>query len=511
MGLETGVVERAVMEDMELLRQYAESGSQDAFERLVTRHIDWVYSVCYRGVKDRHLAEDVTQAVFIILARKSKSMAPNTVLRGWLFKAARFAVADALKKQNRHKRHVQRAASLGMGDLSPQEAATWERVAPALEEAIACLNEKDRQAVMLRFYESKSLAEVGTILGISEEAAKKRVSRAVEKLRSLLSREGVAVSIALLLLFLTTRAAEAAPMGLGLSAASAATGSSTASGMATAIAGGASRGMVHAAGRLLAALAAAALLLLIGTMLMANLVQQKIQQRDVVQVVRAAPPRPIATIIDSTKLERFEHIWVGAKEKVLWQFHRTADGSNHDVPETVLDDVTLAKIYAVAIDREGITWVKKLNREVLAAPESADPQMFKPGQPLPITCTDDVLALLLTDDLRSAVAGETKLNQEPGLLTPAQRKRILQPADPDSGRRAADQLGDHEWHPLTPKLRDGALAEDLPPMRMEMFNLDGFFEPSFRDPGFVMVPEPAGLMTLLSASAALLIRRRKQK
>src|SRR6266566_8970324 len=95
---------RGTMDDMQLLQQYAQTGCQVAFEQLVTRHIDWVYSVCLRGVKDRHLAEDVTQAVFIILARKSKTLSPNTVLRGWLFKAARFAVADALKKQNRHKR-----------------------------------------------------------------------------------------------------------------------------------------------------------------------------------------------------------------------------------------------------------------------------------------------------------------------------------------------------------------------------------------------------------------------
>jgi RNA polymerase sigma factor (sigma-70 family) len=185
-----GEVERVSMDDMQLLQEYAQTGRQDAFEQLVTRHMDWVYSVCLRGVKDRHLAEDVAQAVFIILARKSKSMAPNTILRGWLFKAARFAVADALKKQNRHKRHVQRAAEMSMAVLNPQDAAAWNRLAPALEEAVACLNEKDRQAIMLRFYESKSLAEVGEILCISEEAAKKRVSRAVEKLRTILTREG---------------------------------------------------------------------------------------------------------------------------------------------------------------------------------------------------------------------------------------------------------------------------------------------------------------------------------
>src|SRR5258705_10443841 len=138
------------MDDMQLLGQYAQTGCQGAFEQLVTRHMDWVFSVRLRGVKDRHLAEDVTQAVFIILARKAKTLSPNTVLRGWLFKAARFAVADALKKQNRHRRHVQRAAEMGAVDLSPQEAATWDRMAPALEEAIACLSEKDRQAIMLR-------------------------------------------------------------------------------------------------------------------------------------------------------------------------------------------------------------------------------------------------------------------------------------------------------------------------------------------------------------------------
>jgi RNA polymerase sigma factor (sigma-70 family) len=496
------------MEDMQLLRQYAETGCQDAFERLVTRHIDWIYSVCLRGVKDRHLAEDVTQAVFIILARKSKSLAPNTVLRGWLFKAARFAVADALKKQNRHKRHVQRAAALGATDLSPQEAATWDRVAPALEEAIACLNEKDRQAIMLRFYESKSLAEVGTILGISEEAAKKRVSRAVEKLRAMLTREGVAVSAALLLLLLTSRASQAAPLTLKLSASSAATGSSVASGMASAIARGASRQMLHAAARLLAALAASALLLLVGLMLMASLVQQR-AQRQVTRVVRASPPRPIATLIDSTTLDRFEHIWVGARDKVLWQFHRSDDGSNHDVPEIVHDDLNVAKLYAVAVDREGVTWVKRLNRELLTAPESADPILAKPGAALPITCTDDVLALLLTDHFKSALSGRSnQTNFQSGPLTPAERKQILQPTALDSPPPSGDGLGDHQWHPLTPDLPDGALAEDLPPMIFETFQLENLLDPGFRDPGSVLVPEPTTLCTLLVAMALLARRRR---
>src|SRR5258705_2803954 len=109
------------MDDMQLLGQYAQTGCQGAFEQLVTRHMDWVFSICLRGVRDRHLAEDVTQAVFIILARKAKTIHSDTVLKGWLFKTSRFAVADALKKRSRSRKHEERFASLILPDLQPQE------------------------------------------------------------------------------------------------------------------------------------------------------------------------------------------------------------------------------------------------------------------------------------------------------------------------------------------------------------------------------------------------------
>src|SRR5687768_4798397 len=181
-------------DDMALLREYAETGSQAAFAQLVSRHINWVHSLCLRGVRDRHLADDVTQAVFIILARKAAGISDQTVLRGWLFKTARFAVADALKKRNRHKKHEERAIVMSPPKETVQpDEQTWADVSPHLDEAVACLSESDRQAIMLRFYEGKSLAEIGVVMDISEEAAKKRVARAVERLRSHFAKAGIAV------------------------------------------------------------------------------------------------------------------------------------------------------------------------------------------------------------------------------------------------------------------------------------------------------------------------------
>lgn len=502
-----GEVERDPMEDMQLLQEYAQSGNQCAFEQLVTRHIDWVYSVCLRGVKDRHLAEDVAQAVFIILARKAKSMAPNTILRGWLFKAARFAVADALKKQNRHKRHLQRAAELSMGDLNPHDEASWSRLAPALEEAVACLGEKDRQAIMLRFYESKSLAEVGAILGISEEAAKKRVSRAVEKLRTIFSREGVTLSAALLLLLLTTRASQAAPLGLGLTISSAATGSSIASGMASAIANGASRQLLHATGRLLAALAAGLLLLVIASLLTSHLIDRSIKNQ-VTQVFRTDPARTPTAWVDTSRLDQFQDIWVGANQKVLWQFHRATD--DRDVPGTIRDDMSLTRLYAVAVDSDGITWVKQLNRDLLAAPASADPQIIKAGHALPITCSDDLLALLI-DDFKSTVApGRKLLDLHAGPLG-SSGSQILRSAQLSTP--SIDLLGDYQWHQLTPELRnDGSLADQLPSIRMQLNPEGGTFNIESYDPRFIqLVPEPAGAALATFLASFLLVRRKRNR
>src|SRR4051812_39082383 len=208
---------RVGMDDTVLLSRYVETGCQESFEEIVSRHSGWVFSLSLRAVRDRHLAEDVTQAVFLILARKAKTIRAGTPLSGWLFKASRFAVSDALKRRTRMKNRENRfaevfkaTAATGDGGEGLLDSAVADDVSQTLDEAVACLSETDRQAVLLRFYEGKSLAEVGAILGTTEEAAKKRVARAVERLRKYFTGRGAVASMAVILLVLSSRGAEAA-------------------------------------------------------------------------------------------------------------------------------------------------------------------------------------------------------------------------------------------------------------------------------------------------------------
>lgn len=184
-------------DDVELLRRHAGGGggAPQAFAELVRRHVDWVYSSALRQVRgDRHLAEDVTQAVFVLLARKCKSLGHKASLTGWLFHAVRYSAAHAVRAEARRRRHERRAAAMATETRpSPEgEGPAWERLAPALDELVARLRDDDRRAVLLRFYQRKSMAEVGAALGVSEDAAKKRVAKAVERLRALFAHRGLA-------------------------------------------------------------------------------------------------------------------------------------------------------------------------------------------------------------------------------------------------------------------------------------------------------------------------------
>ena len=199
---------------MELVRQYATSRSEEAFAALVTRHVNLVYSVALRQLRDSHMAEEVTQAVFIILARKARSLGPRTILPAWLCRTAQYAVADALRAQRRRQRREQEAYMQSLLDQPESKPASWTDFAPLLDSAMAALGEKDHSALVLRFFEGKDLKQVAAALGVSETAAKTRVSRAVEKLRAYFQKRGVTASAALIAGAIAENSVQAAPVTL---------------------------------------------------------------------------------------------------------------------------------------------------------------------------------------------------------------------------------------------------------------------------------------------------------
>jgi len=205
-------------DDLNLLREYARNNSEEAFAALVTRHVNLVYSVALRQVRDAHLAEEITQAVFIILARKAGSLGDKTILPGWLCRTARYASANALTIQRRRQQREQEAYMQSiLNEAEPTHEETWNQIAPLLDGAMEQLGQKDHDALVLRFFENKTFAEVGATFGASEDAAKMRVNRALEKLRKFFGRRCVSSTTAIIAGTITANSVQAAPVALAKS------------------------------------------------------------------------------------------------------------------------------------------------------------------------------------------------------------------------------------------------------------------------------------------------------
>jgi RNA polymerase sigma factor (sigma-70 family) len=201
-------------DDMTLVREFAANQSEPAFAALGERHIGLIHSAALRQVGDAHLAEEITQAVFIILVRKAATLAPKTVLSAWLYRTTRYAAADALRARRRRQAREQEAHM--QSTLNQPDADAWAQLAPLLDDALAELGETDRTALVLRFFENKTAREIAGALRMEEAAAQKRVARGLEKLRKYFVKRGVTLTVTAIAGAVAANSVQAAPAGLAM-------------------------------------------------------------------------------------------------------------------------------------------------------------------------------------------------------------------------------------------------------------------------------------------------------
>ena len=273
-------------DDMALVQAYVAEQSEAAFAALVSRYVGLVHSAALRQLRDEHLAQDVTQAVFVLLARKAGSLSPETVLSGWLYRTALFACADVRRRETRRQHREQEALmQAGFESQINDTQTVWNKLAPILEDAMTRLRERDRDTLVLRFFENKSMREIADALGLEERTAQKRVQRALEKLRSLFSRRGITFSTALISTAIAANSVSAAPASVQDLAAAAGVGRQAAE-STNAIIRGVLKTMAWAKFKLAMPVSAAALLLGVATLGISQWLPK----------VAAAPPDGLAAV-----------------------------------------------------------------------------------------------------------------------------------------------------------------------------------------------------------------------
>jgi RNA polymerase sigma factor (sigma-70 family) len=204
--------------DLDLLARYSRQDAEEAFAELVRRHLGLVYSAALRQVRSPELAEEVSQSVFTDLARNSARLKPDTVVSAWLYQVTRRTAIDVVRREA--SRQLREQIATEMNDMNA--AADWTHIEPLLDEAMHALDDTDRAAVLLRYFENKSLREVGDALGASENAAQKRLTRAIERLRAFFAKRGITVGASGLVVVISSNAIQATPVGLAITISSAA-------------------------------------------------------------------------------------------------------------------------------------------------------------------------------------------------------------------------------------------------------------------------------------------------
>jgi RNA polymerase sigma factor (sigma-70 family) len=199
--------------DHNLLRAYAENRSEAAFAELERRYVDFVYSAALRMVRQQHAAQDVTQCVFMALARNAGNLARRNVLAGWLHRTTQNLASNAVRSDVRRRAREQQIALMNESGAD-ESAALWERIEPHLDAALVQLGQKDRDALLLRYFQNKSICELAEILETTEDAAQKRVNRALDRLRKIIARNGVIAEASGLSVSISTYAVQSTPAAI---------------------------------------------------------------------------------------------------------------------------------------------------------------------------------------------------------------------------------------------------------------------------------------------------------
>ena len=205
--------------NIELLQRYAREDCEEAFAEIVQRHLPLVYSAALRQVHSAELAQEISQSVFVELARAAQKLRASTIVPAWLYQVARRTAIDVVRRETRRQAREKLAHDLTEMNANSEP---WAEIEPLLDEAMQTLDEQDRAAVLLRYFSNKSLREVGEAFGASENAAQKRISRAIEKLNEFFQNRGVRVGAAGIVLAISGNAIQAVPAGLSASIATAA-------------------------------------------------------------------------------------------------------------------------------------------------------------------------------------------------------------------------------------------------------------------------------------------------